>query len=663
MSETPTDVNVRYFDYGNCEIIPKHLVKRLEPHFYATAALAVKVYLPLEKMHSDRETSMDAIVQLTADVSLDLKVLEYHAHNWIVDLFMNDTSLTTAIKTKIDCKNVTLNAVKKQIDDIEVVQANMLKVGLKAAVTSVNKDSRPLEAATAASSSVKVQSAGVTIVNKESQPAAASSNTQPTTERNAQPITEPPASKASTKTKAYISHIDRPDRFYLQISSLTDDLDRFSQNIQIVAPSLPALEDFSTDTRCIVRYSADDQWYRAVIIDSDTKITSILFIDYGNTDTITDNSLIKSMNEAFDRIPAYAIPCALPLEAKDRIEWSDESCELLKSLVDNELEFEYICRGKCNNFVKLYHGERDLMQELIENGYAVKLDSIISGANCYISHVNSISDFYVQMESDTVALEKLADYLSDQSKFKVMTNIKEGVVCAAKYLDDGLWYRGKIKSHEAAGTTEVFFIDYGNSSVTNELRLIPTEVANAPAVAKYCSMVKPKDVQYWSESAERRFVELTDNGTICLVDVISPGKKSVVDLFVNEKSILEEISVLCDKYSLSALEHTLQSNNGNHQHLTTLPAASETFKASIVDGSPERFFVQLDSSASELDELWVSLEAAPTWPVLQEIAVGQTCAALFEGNYYRATILSLSDDGMFSCVVTSFFPISKLKFR
>ncbi|KAG4076949.1 hypothetical protein HA402_015936 [Bradysia odoriphaga] len=669
ISDTQFDVNVRYLDYGNCESIPKSLVKRLDSKFFNTPALAVKVYLPLQKVYSDRETSVEEIVKLTADILLDLKVLEFCDRNWIVDMLIDNVSITTEIKQKNCCKSMSIDDLKKQIAHIETLQkvarlqAQKERENHEAKTTpsvtnNVHKDTAPPISAPPKSEPPKSEPPKSEPPKSEPPKSEPSKSEPPKLEPPKsvptaslqpisiqQPITKPVIEQnpqqvngeKTSKMNVYISHIDRPDRFYLQISSTTAALDQLQEDIQIVAPSLPLLEDFSTDTRCIVRYSVDDQWYRAAIIDSGSNITSILFIDYGNTDTITDNSLIKSMNDAFDRIPPYAIPCALPLEAKDRMEWSEEACELLRNLVENELEFEYVCKGKSNNFVKLYHQGHDIMQQLIDDGHAIKLESIRSGTNCYVSHINSISDFYIQMESDTHALEKVSDYLLDVSKLDVVKDIKEGVVCAAKYSEDGLWYRAKILSRNA-DTTEVFFVDYGNSSLTNDLRIIPSGIANAPSLARYCSMVKPKDIQYWSESAERRFSELTDNGTIFVADVVSPGKKSSVDLLVDNRSILEQISPLCDRYSLSQLENTLQSN----ANATT---GSETVKAQIVDGSASKFYIQMESDNSKLDEMWAALENASTWSALGEVVVGQMCAALFEGSYYRAKVLSLGEGG------------------
>ncbi|XP_037035914.1 maternal protein tudor-like isoform X2 [Bradysia coprophila] len=621
ISDTQSDVNVRYLDYGNCESIPKSLVKRLDSKFFNTPALAVKVYLPLQKVYSDRETSVDEIVKLTAGISLDLKVLEFCDRSWIVDMFIDDDSITTTIKQKNCCKSMSIDDLKKQIAHIETLQ----KVArLQARKEKENQDvkSTPAVANNVRSDPVPPKSAPASV-----------QRIQPANEHKPNYVNDGKISKAN----AYIIHVNRPDRFYLQMSSISTALDELREEIQIVAPSLPPLEDFSTDTRCIARYSVDNQWYRATIIDSGSGVTSILFIDYGNTDTITDNSLIKATTDAFDQLPAFAIPCALPLEPKDRMEWSQEACEVLTNLMDRELEFEYVCKGKSNNLVNLYDADRDIMQELIWAGHAIKLESIRSGTNCYVSHINSISDFYIQMESDVDTLRKVADYLLDVSKFEVMRNIKEGLACAARDPHDKLWYRARVLSCKA-NATEVFFVDYGYSTMTTELRILPTPIANAPSLAKHCSMVKPKEIPYWPERAERLFAELTDGGAIFIVEVLSPGKKSTINLLVDHRSILEEISPVCDNYSANQLETTIESSD-------SAAAKSEIFKAFIILGSPSEFYIQIESDSSKLDEMWYALEHAYSWPALGEVVVGQMCAALFDGNFYRAKILSLGRGG------------------
>lgn len=109
-------------DCGNCELIPKYLVKRLESNFCDVAALAVKVLLPLKEKYSDKETPLHEISNLTTDIQLDLKVLAYYAQNWIVDLkFMDSNSITSVTAIKTFCSPMTVDELKQQITKTEAV--------------------------------------------------------------------------------------------------------------------------------------------------------------------------------------------------------------------------------------------------------------------------------------------------------------------------------------------------------------------------------------------------------------------------------------------------------------------------------------------------------------------------------------------------------------
>ena len=91
-----------------------------------------------------------------------------------------------------------------------------------------------------------------------------------------------PSSPIVERELIFITHVDHPNRFYIQLNSDTEALESFQQTLQIVGPQLPPLKNFRAGELCIGKYAFDDGWYRARIIDSDSEITSIQFIDYGN---------------------------------------------------------------------------------------------------------------------------------------------------------------------------------------------------------------------------------------------------------------------------------------------------------------------------------------------------------------------------------------------
>lgn len=611
-------VQVRYVDYGNCEDIPLSLCRELLPQFGGIAinALALKVYLPISSVEPTAdENILHELNTLTKGYLLDAAVLDFYHNNWIVEISSNNRALGDVLQGKRLCRPLPVAEVRKQID------ADL----------------------------------AATLATTISQPATADNTVPPASSPEKQPTDNSPATILHQGTEVLLSHPDRPDRFFVQLVSAQDDLTQLQENIQIVAASLPLLTDFSEGTQCIVKYSVDELWYRAVIIDSDSLITSILFIDYGNTDTITDNQFIKVMNEAFAGIPGFAIPCALPVDVRSGgSEWSDEACAVLRNLSDS-LRFRYLSQGERCNLIQLWHCDVDVAVELIRLRHAVRVPYIENGQNAYVAHINSLSDFYVQMEQDVGGLEIVSDYLLEKDKFVELREFEVNTICTAKFDEDDGWYRAKILCHNAEdGTTEVNFIDYGNSTLVTELRALPREISELPHLSKCCSLRKPKGVQYWSDEAEKRFQDVADMGaTVFAVKLVMPGSKtSIVDLVYEDgRNLSDELRELCEEFSASAIEAALQQHDSV---ATTVVLAETTLPPVAVSGvvtwsnSAIDFYVQPLARKADSDGIVEALAAgAEEYPPLETCAVGTLCVARFAEDklFYRAQVLATDHDG------------------
>lgn len=609
-----TTVQVRYIDYGNCEIVPRSNCQELLPQFNDCAinALARKVYLPIAAL---QEVAIDEILSelkaLTTGYLLDVAVLDFYRNNWIVELSLNGRALGDVLHDKRLCRIVPVDEIRQQID---------AELAALAAQT--------VTAAAAPSPSKSIGS---------------------------------PAGRRQG-TEVIMSHTDRPDRFYIQLVAAQDELAQLQENIQIVAASLPLLDNFAEGTQCIVKYSVDELWYRATIIDSDSQITSILFVDYGNTDTITDNQFIKMMNEAFADVPPFAIPCALPVDVRSGgSEWSDEACALMRNLTTDPLRFRYLSQGERCNLVQLWHGEVDVAMELIRLRHAVRVPYIENGQSAYVAHINSLSDFYVQMEQDVGGLEIVSDYLLEKDKFEELHEFEVNTVCTAKFTDDDGWYRAKILGHNADdGTTEVNFIDYGNSAMVTELRALPREIAELPHLSKCCTLRKPKGVHYWSDEAEKRFQDVADMGaTVFSVRLVMPGSKmSTVDLVYGDdgRNLSDDLRELCEEFSASAIEAALQQQDDSvaveGRPAAAPPAAPQELVSGTVmwSNSAGDFYVQPTALKADADAIAETLAAgAEDYAVLETCSVGTLCVAraVEDQLFYRAEVLATDHDGKF----------------
>ena len=81
--------------------------------------------------------------------------------------------------------------------------------------------------------------------------------------------------------------------------------------------------------------------------------------------------------------------------------------------------------------------------------------------------LTSEAHIYVQKLSDRVELESFFERVQNVMQTSVLDTpvLKRGNLCAARFSQDGNWYRARIEK-VAANRAEVFYIDYGNREVS-----------------------------------------------------------------------------------------------------------------------------------------------------------------------------------------------------
>lgn len=610
-------VLIHYIDYGNCEIIPRANLKELDPKHRHLSALATRAYLAIESVSPEAAGQVKSeIVAMTDGFQLITNVMDIHQSNCIVDITNSGRSLSQVLQDKGLITAITLDQVKSQIDADRVQMETYTMAQVSNAAADVQQDGTV--------------------------PAAQSLIAQTVT-------ASAPAGPPADAIAAYISHSDQPDRFYLQLDSISDELYNFQQSLQIIAPSLPPLTIFCAGELCIAHYSVDEQWYRARIIDTDGEITSIQFIDYGNTDTITDNTLLKLSNESLQVFEPFAMPCALAVKPRDQPEWREAACQKLQDVAANLLHLEYISKGPIRNYVNLYHGERNLAKELIDEELATRIDIIRSGEKCFVSHGNSISDFYIQMDVDSPGLQLVEDYLSDASRFEPLNSVSMDSICIAQF-EDGNFYRARVRSERnpVSGQIEVFFVDYGNTFAATDVRSLPQNIAELPHLTKHCSLHLPNSIQAWSAEAELKFKELCGEGlTIFTVRLVKPGDTSTIELFIDERNISDELVELCTPRPL--LEQSMYEPVTAGSVDIQVPLSTRALAYVSHYNSPQSIYIQLDVETEHLDEMVACLNGAAEFPPvdLNDAVIGDFYAALFTDDqcYYRCQALGKSGSG------------------
>ncbi|XP_018571230.1 maternal protein tudor isoform X2 [Anoplophora glabripennis] len=372
------------------------------------------------------------------------------------------------------------------------------------------------------------------------------------TEQLSTPLENPPEPSLSDTTanveseaivqngiQVIVSHIDSPTEFYLQLSDSLSAIDELQSNLQLQAVDMPVLENPTAGILCAAPFSVDQQWYRAEVLDADDDITTVRFVDYGNTDVISNETTkIKTLPPNLLSLAVYATRSSLKVKSVDG-EWSTNATERFEALVGvNNITAEFIDQDEKTNYVELYVNGQNAKDILINENLALPLElSEENKSTCFVSHLNSPSEFWLQLENCVDELEWIAEQLSGAENFPELEDTTPGTLCAALFPDDQMWYRARILSDTVAGL-ELLFIDYGNSSISSSLRQLPEDLVVTPPLAQKCSLQKPEGIPYWSPQAVNKFNEISADGqTIFTVHKISTGETSVVQLFIEGEDV------------------------------------------------------------------------------------------------------------------------------
>lgn len=458
-------------------------------------------------------------------------------------------------------------------------------------------------------------------------------------EEKVEPAVEEPISLPEGCTQVYISHIDTPGHFWLQMLDKVEKIDEIQAELQTNAETYADIENRELGTLCAAKYLADDQWYRAEILDSDSDITTIRFIDYGNTDVLDNQpGLIKELPEHLKVIERYAVKSSVNAVPTGTGQWSEPASDYFTQLVgDLSAPVDVVIVLKdVTTYVDIFVNGQNLTDKLVSEGHATRSEETECGdlPSCFASHVNSPSEFWIQLESAAPELQTMESAMVDAENFPQLETKEEGVICAAKYPEDGAWYRAQVIVDGSEGT-EVLFMDYGNASIANELRNLPDELKVKPALSRKCALQKPRDIKSWSRKSEIKFNELAAEGaTIFNVQFIASGDISIVELYLEGKSVTEELVGLCEEVPISERPTPVGEDLHNNGKICYV-------------NSVEEFYVQLEDSVDELDKVIEKLGDAAEFEPISELKVGSICAALWfeDEQWYRAKILEFCDVG------------------
>ncbi|XP_050643428.1 tudor domain-containing protein 6 [Macaca thibetana thibetana] len=296
----------------------------------------------------------------------------------------------------------------------------------------------------------------------------------------------------------------------------------------------------------------------------------------------------------------------------------------------------------------------------------------------YVSHINDLSDFYVQLIEDESEISHLSERLNSVKtvpEYYAGPPLQRGDVICAVFPEDNLWYRAVVKEQQPNDLLSVQFIDYGNVSVVHTNKIGRLDLVNAvlPGLCIHCSLQgfgvpdnknSKKMMHYFSqrtsETAIRcEFVTFRDRWEVILADEHGIIADDMISRYaVSEKSQIElSTQVIKGAGSNSANKSDVDTSvflNWYNPEKKMVRAY-----ATVIDG-PEYFWCQF-ADTEKLQYLEVEVQTAGEQVVDRRNCIpcpyiGDPCIVRYreDGHYYRALITNICEDYLVSVRLVDF---------
>lgn len=385
-----------------------------------------------------------------------------------------------------------------------------------------------------------------------------------------------------------VSHIENPGHFYIRYMMEHKSAHRLTQKINAFCSEESSLFTFSdeikTDSLLFVWWKMD-MWCRVKVTElfqkeciqnvpkclaSDVSSLCFFFMDYGFSKglTIPSDEGLCALNECVRKPDAAAlaeinswIPMAIKCSLKDIIPsdlvrgWSTDASDEMRSLLGSEaVEMQVFGDEGGTLLVDLKKAQMVSLREHLVFMELARFYCPMAApgsskpllfyppvhpkqdveVNAVVSHVNTPSDFYVQLVENMEYLllhAKLQDCygpLAADSEFQIYCpSISQA--CVARY--DQEWYRAQVTGFPGGRMVDVRYVDFGfkNTLSVKDLRQIKDEFFALPEMAVWCSLADVSSLEdVWSDQACKELKELVENKLVTVVaKKLVPGTKPV----------------------------------------------------------------------------------------------------------------------------------------
>ncbi|XP_061126944.1 tudor domain-containing protein 15 [Syngnathus typhle] len=346
----------------------------------------------------------------------------------------------------------------------------------------------------------------------------------------------------------HVTHISDELAIYCQLHRNTQAIQELEENISAQIQKIKAASAQDAPTkRCLAKY-LDGNWYRALVLSSPSpRHLNVFFVDYGNCG-ISEKANVVSLPRdcrCLLSTPVQALKfnlaCVSGKEVNTEVkEWLEEA------LLDKRLRAVILAKCPDSSFdVRLSDGDLDIDRKVgelvglkqtdkqpvvdvsVEKHHKnlkthqdtkkskrptlkpqaqqlVKVQNPQVGhlpnrkekegsrSLCFVSHVDSLRHFFLQLSQDEAAILKMAEDINSmsESSLKAAVLLRRGDLVLARYHEDGALYRAVVGADHDRSGSKVDFLDYGNSAVVEEKKIyaLPGKFLLLPPFAIPCCL-------------------------------------------------------------------------------------------------------------------------------------------------------------------------------
>ncbi|NWH84663.1 TDR15 protein, partial [Aegithalos caudatus] len=507
-------IMVHFLDFGNTDTVPCHYVKTLLPQFSDLPALATCCSLactfPVDGVWVKKET--DFFKDLVLNKPLLLHIIGKQNNKYIVNMqchtgFVQGNVAACMVQAgyaeyRLKPPDSVLRAAKKQHNGHRL-----------------RRKKEKLNAENTSNVCKNKVSGNEDILQKER------SLNVPPVPRDLEPscLGEGAVSKmhklVCEEKLVYKGLVFKPGSVYEVVCSCIFSPADFSCQLQSKLPELRNLmgqiqsyyKDHTSPYKtgqvaCVVKCPKDGKWYRATVVQQvSTDEVDVVFVDYGYRERVSVKD-VQGIIPDFLTLESQAFRCGLKnvVLQTDSVNWSEEvhrqfedfisssggplTCTIYAlvvvspnclcnvvdlqtplSSVEEFLRERGINQSECVGWTNL--SSLGSLYSFCYSSFNLKIGS---EEEVYITHINSPSKFYCQLNRNTETLEALMEKVNDISKMSSNANYHGNTrLCVARYMEDGLFYRALAFPVESTSFLWVDYVDFGNKSMVERDQLIP----------------------------------------------------------------------------------------------------------------------------------------------------------------------------------------------